>query len=102
MMEDELRLSQLRLNEAQDLAQMGSWERDLKSGKIYPSDGLYRIFGYEPGEVTLTNKLLNNLIHPEDRELFQEFLQSTYSGGQPANYEFCFYRKDGAKRYAYC
>jgi len=101
-MVEELRLSQLRLNEAQDLAQMGSWEKDLKSGKIYPSDGLYRIFGYEPGEVTLTNKFLNNLIHPEDRELFQEFLQSTYSGSQPANYEFCFYRKDGAKRYAYC
>ena len=101
-MVEELRLSQLRLNEAQDLAQMGSWERDLKSGKIYPSDGLYRIFGYEPGEVTLNNKFLNNLIHPEDRKLFQEFLQSTYSGSRPANYEFCFYRKDGAKRYAYC
>jgi PAS domain S-box-containing protein len=101
-MEEELRLSQLRLNEAQDLAQMGSWERDLKSRKIYPSDGLYRIFGYEPGEVTLTNKFLNNLIHPEHRELFKEFLQSTYSGSGPANYEFCFYRKDGAKRYAYC
>jgi PAS domain S-box-containing protein len=101
-MEEEFRLSQLRLNEAQDLAQMGSWERDLKSGKIYPSDGLYRIFGYEPGEVTLTNKFLNNLIHPEHRKLFKEFLQSTYSGNGPANYEFCFYRKDGAKRYAYC
>jgi PAS domain S-box-containing protein len=101
-MEEELRLSQMRLNEAQDLAQMGSWERDLKSGKIYPSDGLYRIFGYEPGEVTLTKKFLNNLVHPEHRELFKEFLQSTYSGSGPDNYEFCFYRKDGAQRYAYC
>jgi PAS domain S-box-containing protein len=101
-MEEELCLSQIRLNEAQDLAQMGSWERDLKSGKIYPSDGLYRIFGYEPGEVTLTNKFLNNLIHPGHKKLFQEFLQNTYSGGQPANYEFCFYRKDGAQRYAHC
>jgi PAS domain S-box-containing protein len=101
-MDEELRLSQVRLNEAQDLAQMGSWERDLKSGKIYPSDGLYRIFGYEPGEVTLTNRFLNNLIHPEHKRLFQDFLQNTYSGSQPANYEFCFYRKDGAQRYAYC
>jgi PAS domain S-box-containing protein len=98
-MDEELRLSQMRLNEAQDLAQMGSWERDLKSGKIYPSDGLYRIFGYE---VTLTNRFLNNLIHPGHKKLFQEFLQNTYSGSQPANYEFCFYRKDGAQRYAYC
>lgn len=101
-MEEELRLSQVRLNEAQDLAQMGSWERDLRSGKIYPSEGLYRIFGYEPGEITLTNRFLNNLVLPEYRESFQEFLQNTYSGGRPANYEFCFYRKDGAQRYAYC
>jgi PAS domain S-box-containing protein len=100
--DEELRFSQMRLNEAQDLAQMGNWERDLKSGKIYPSDGLYRIFGYAPGEVTLTNRFLNNLIHPEHKKLFQEFLQKTYSGSQPANYEFCFYRKDGAQRYAYC
>jgi PAS domain S-box-containing protein len=101
-MEEELRLSQVRLNEAQDLAQMGSWERDLESGKIYPSEGLYRIFGYEPGEVTLTSWFLNNLIHPEHRESFQEFLQNTYSDGKPANYEFCFYRKDGSLRYAHC
>jgi PAS domain S-box-containing protein len=101
-MEEELRLSQVRLNEAQDLAQMGSWERDLESGKIYPSEGLYRIFGYEPGEVHLTSRFLNNLIHPEHRESFQEFLQNTYSDGRPANYEFCFYRKDGVQRYAHC
>jgi PAS domain S-box-containing protein len=101
-MEEELRLSQVRLNEAQDLAQMGSWERDLRSGKIYPSEGLYRIFGFEPGEITLTNRFLNNLVLPEYRESFQEFLQNTYSGSRPANYEFCFYRKDGAQRYAYC
>jgi PAS domain S-box-containing protein len=101
-MEEELRLSQMRLNEAQALAQTGSWERDLKSGQIYPSEGLYRFFGYEPGEVTLTNQFLNNLIHPEHRELFQDFLRDTYSGNRPANYEFCFYRKDGAQRYAYC
>jgi len=100
--EEELRLSQVRLNEAQDLAQMGSWERDLKSGRIYPSDGLYRIFGYEPGEVTLTNRFLNNIIDPEHRGLFRDFLQNTYAGGRSGNYEFCFYRKDGAKRYAYC
>lgn len=74
MMEDELRLSHLRLNEAQDLAQMESWERDLKNGKSYTSEGLYRIFGYEPGEVTFSNRFLNNLIHPEHRDLFQEFL----------------------------
>lgn len=100
-MEEKIRFSEERLKEAQSLAQMGSWDRDLRTGEIFQSEGLYRLFGYEPGEVVLSNELLDSLIHPAHKGLFKDFLENTFSGTRSANYEFCFFRKDGAKRYAF-
>src|SRR6266705_449604 len=45
----ELRRSELRLSEAQQLAHTGSWEWDPDGGRLIWSDELYRIFGLVPG-----------------------------------------------------
>ncbi|KAI8998258.1 hypothetical protein BC832DRAFT_565968 [Gaertneriomyces semiglobifer] len=47
MQEENLRISQLRLQEAQAIAHLGSWEYDIPTGQIAWSDELYRIFGVE-------------------------------------------------------
>src|SRR6185369_1701730 len=44
-----LRQSESRLSRAQKIARMGSWEWDPRSGEIYWSDELYRVFGLTPG-----------------------------------------------------
>jgi hypothetical protein len=43
----ELRASESRLNAAQRIAQIGSWDRNLQEDKLYWSDEQYRIWGYE-------------------------------------------------------
>ena len=40
---DEIRRSEARLKEAERLALIGNWERDLGSGRLTWSDQLYRI-----------------------------------------------------------
>ncbi|KAJ3179964.1 hypothetical protein HDU85_004248 [Gaertneriomyces sp. JEL0708] len=47
MQEENLRISQLRLQEAQAIAHLGSWEYDIPTGQIAWSDELYRIFGVD-------------------------------------------------------
>lgn len=42
--EQALLKSELRLNEVQRIAKMGSWELDLVSGKLVWSDEVFRIF----------------------------------------------------------
>lgn len=44
-----LHQSQVRLNEAQHLARMGSFEVEFRTGAIIWSDELYRLFGLTPG-----------------------------------------------------
>lgn len=62
-----LRMRRL-LSEAEQLAQVGSWEVDLRSGGAIWSDGMYRIHGFAPGQVEPGVDLVVDLIHPEDRE----------------------------------
>ena len=48
--EEELRRAGALLAEAQRLAHLGSWERDLATGRVTWSEELYRIYGLNPGE----------------------------------------------------
>lgn len=64
----ELRRGEQRLNEAQRLAQLGSWELDLVSGTLHWSAEIYRIFEIDPLRFGATYEAFLNAIHPEDRE----------------------------------
>jgi PAS domain S-box-containing protein len=57
-----------RLAEAQRLAHVGSWSVDLSTGTRRWSDELYRLLGYEPGEVEPHLDRVFERFHPEDRE----------------------------------
>ncbi|MFN3394396.1 MAG: PAS domain-containing protein [Candidatus Thermochlorobacter sp.] len=57
------------LQEAQRIARIGSWERDLRSNALWWSDECYRLFGYEPGAIEPSYNLFLQAIHPEDRDM---------------------------------
>lgn len=64
--EEKLTQSERRLAEAQRVAHVGYWERDLASGAITWSDETYRIFGlHAPAAI----ERFQEMIHPEDRAL---------------------------------
>lgn len=62
-----LRESEERLNRAQEIARLGSWELDLITNRIHWSDEVYRIFGKAPQEMTVTYEIFLDMVHPDDR-----------------------------------
>lgn len=55
-------------DEAQKIAKLGSWERNLTTGIGYWSDNRYRLFGMKPGRYAPTLDEFYSLLHPDDRE----------------------------------
>lgn len=72
--EEALRKSEASLNAAQFVSGMGSWElqfekgANMSNGILRWSDECFRVFGFEPGSVEVTNQTFVDAVHPEDRE----------------------------------
>ncbi|MGA8220043.1 MAG: PAS domain-containing protein [Candidatus Acidiferrales bacterium] len=81
--EAQLRRSEALLAQAEQLANMGSWEIDVESCETYWSDQFYRILGFEPqqGPVSLEKRL--ELVHPDDREKVGAHLLAAMQSNQP-------------------
>lgn len=83
------------LHEAAAIAQMGSWRRDVATGVMEWSDELYRLAGYEPGEVEPTLEWLVERIHPDDRAGFLRRSVTRVKEGRAFEHEFRFVKADG-------
>lgn len=85
IIEDITRLTELKnqfflhekhLNDAQHIAEAGSWEYFVKQDKLYCSDNFYRIFGFDQSSEDGIDKPFQ-FIHPHDYEsTYQTFQQS--------------------------
>ncbi len=64
--EEALRRSLVRLDEAQRIAAVGYWEWRLRTGEVLWSDETFRIYGYEPGSVEPSQELFVSHTHPDD------------------------------------
>ena len=95
---DGLRESQARLEEAQRIAHLGYWDRDLDTGLLTWSDETYRIHGLAPQGRTVTLATWQELIHPEDRRIVIEAIAEALRGGPQYDVEYRVVRPDGAVR----
>jgi len=83
----ELYNSQVRLAEAQHIAQIGHFEIDLTDGSIWWSDELYRRYAVNKDEFEPTYKKVKELIHLEDRERVDEAVETIRASGQTCDLE---------------
>lgn len=67
-----LNRAKLNLDEAQQLASLGSWERDIPTGRGYWSDNHYRLFNMQPRLVAPSLEEFFMMIHSDDREMARE------------------------------
>ena len=67
---DEIKKGREALMEAQEIANMGSWNWDMANDIIEWSDHLFTIFGQKKRDFVPRHETLKNLIHPEDRRAF--------------------------------
>jgi PAS domain S-box-containing protein len=61
---------------AEELAGIGSWEMDVRSGDAAWSDGMYRIHGREKGSFTVAIEPYLEVVHAEDRDRISEILDT--------------------------
>jgi DNA-binding CsgD family transcriptional regulator/PAS domain-containing protein len=88
---------------AEDLAHLGSWRLDLRSGDAFWSDGIYRIHGldkssFEPGVETYLQ-----VIHEHDRHRVAKLLETVVETpeellGREVNIDYRIVRPGGAVR----
>lgn len=104
--EQNLRDSQQQLDTAQEIARLGYFRSDLRSGALEWSDRLVRMLGYEPGEITPSMEIFTASIHPDYRErvlgTMAQAFSTTYqvAPGERATLPILEYRalrRDGAE-----
>ena len=92
---DGLRDSQANLEEAQRIAHIGYWNRDLDTDLLTWSDETYRIYGLVP-QCAVTFAGWQELIHPEDRRMVLEGIAEALRSGAPYGVEYRVVRPDSA------
>src|SRR6266571_1322526 len=97
-----LRARDLQLQEAQAVANLGIWERDVRKDLSTWSDQLYRIFGVTRDQFTPSREEFLALVHPEDRaRVAMSWKSLLESGPSLLDNQFRIVRPDGAVRTVY-
>jgi len=96
--EVELRETTKKLQEAQRIAHIGSWEFDVINQKVTWSDQVFHIYGLNPQQAEPTLPELIQMIHPEDQELHQQAVTNLLAG-QPCNFDYRLVRGNGEIRH---
>jgi signal transduction histidine kinase/GAF domain-containing protein len=100
LMLSRLRDSERRLEDAQRLAHVGHWERDVETNVAVWSDETYRIFGLPPQERSVPLTELYELVHPDDRPLFMA-ATTALRAGLPYDLEYRVLQPGGDVRFVH-
>jgi PAS domain S-box-containing protein len=76
-------LNEKRLNEAQHLAKVGSWELDLLNNKLIWSNEIYRMFEIDQSAFEASYEAFLDVIHPDDRDKVNEAYTNSLTTQQP-------------------
>jgi len=86
--EEKLRKSEANLIAAQRIAHVGIWEFDVRSQQLTWSEEKFRIFGLDPTKPEPTYTQLIEMIHPDDRAVFEQAVSCALTSG--TSYEIVF------------
>ncbi len=95
--EEALKESEANLVEAQRMAHIGNWQRNMKTNVISWSDEMFNIFKIKKQEPNW--KHLFELVHPDDIDGFVKALTAMYQEKKPLDIEFRIVHPDGSLAY---
>ena len=87
-----------KLNEAQRVAMVGSWEWDMASGEVWWSDETYRLFGVDARTYVPTFERNAQFIHPDDLDAYRSAFARSLSSDEPLDLEVRLCTGDGKTR----
>jgi PAS domain S-box-containing protein len=90
------------LAHGEEIAGIGSWDWDVRSGQLRWSDNLFRLFGLNPVTVTPTLQDAIECVHADDRERVRRTVETAVTTGHLDTLEFRLVRVGGALRRMQC
>src|SRR6266511_13776 len=96
--EEALRQSERSLARAQQVAHLGSWERNLMTNELHWSDEIYRIFGLAPQQRPLAGDVFWNAVHPDDRAIVRAAVEAALHERTPYSVDHRIVLADGTER----
>ncbi|MCK4998918.1 MAG: PAS domain S-box protein, partial [Anaerohalosphaera sp.] len=91
----ELHKKQERLSLGEEIANLGYFDRDIKTETHYWSDHAYRILGYEPQEFEGSIEKFMTFVHPDDKERLIRVAGEIVDQRDTKKSDFRIIRKDG-------
>ena len=98
----ELTLTSERLQKAQKIAHLGSWEWHISNDEILCSDEVYRIYGLNPEGKKIDFKTSTSMVHFDDRSAVNQILNKALNSEQDSyDIEYRIVRPDGSLRFVH-
>jgi PAS domain S-box-containing protein len=92
--EERRRASEERLQFALAAGGIGTWDRDLRTGKCILDDRMYEMCGFEPG-APVDVPTYEAQVHPDDLPRMKRAIDQTLQTGSEYRHEYRFLRPDG-------
>ena len=97
--EFEIRESEGQLEEATRIAQLGTYKSIWDTGAAHWSPNMYIIHGLTPGSPLTGRDRYGELVHPDDRHLYERYAAIQSEGKALNGAEYRIVRKDGSMRW---
>jgi len=91
--EFEIRESEARLEEATRIAQLGTYKLYWDTGVVQWSPHMYVIHGQSPDSFSHSAERYSEIVHPDDRELYERYRQNQFEGKALHGAEYRILRK---------
>jgi PAS domain S-box-containing protein len=100
LLSQQIKFREAQLTQAQIIGKMGAFYSDYLTNKITWSDELYRLYGYEPGEIDIDKASVAN-VYKEDLPTIKDAIKNSQEKGTPLDIEYRRIDKTGRLRYVY-
>lgn len=91
-----LREREERFRKSQKYANIGTWDWNIQTGELLWSDMIAPLFGYDASKVETTYENFLNAIHPDDRQMVTDAVQSCIDDGTKYDIEHRVVWPDGS------
>ncbi len=93
--EEKLQRSEALLLESQEIAQLGAFQWNEDMSEAYWTPQLFKLYGVEPNSTKVTLRLLDSVIHPEDKERFFAVIHKAKTLKEPYSIKYRAITADG-------
>jgi len=97
----ELHKRRERLLEAQRVAHIGHWERDIVTNELWWSDEIYRIFGVAPQSFKASDDDFLSRVHPDDRDHISNSINGALYQNKHYDIEYRIILSDGGQKFVH-